>query len=121
MPEVNVAGLAAIRALSGDDTSVVTKNNPLAGGICEEHVVPEGRPMNTMLSPGAAPEYVTVTEPSPLSTIEAVAAALAGDTPKMVSAEIARSPATAFRTGRENRDTGTPLSLRGNPCPSDRK
>jgi len=81
------------------------------------HAVPLAKKLRETLSPCDGVAQVRVMVPSPLLTIDPVAAAFAGVAANNTTAETKNALATTMRVVRVNRDIGTPLGLGPNPSP----
>ena len=81
------------------------------------HVVPLAKKLRATLSPCDGVAQVRVMVPSPLLTIDPVAAAFAGVAANNTTAETKNALATTMRVVRVNRDIGTPLGIGPNPLP----
>ena len=89
---------------------------PNGFAICG-HAVPLAKKLRATLSPCDGVAQVRVMVPSPLLTIDPVAAAFAGVAANNTTAETKNALATTMRVVRVNRDIGTPLGIGPNPLP----
>jgi len=119
---VNTAGREEPGGMGGMAWVVPVRyiGEPNGLAICG-HAVPLAKKLRETLSPCDGVAQVRVMVPSPLLTIDPVAAAFAGVAANNTTAETKNALATTMRVVRVNRDIGTPLGIGPNPLPDRSK